>query len=251
MDLERYLRRINYEGDLTPTLSVLQKLQRTHLLHVPFENLDIHFNRPIELDLKKIYKKIVEDHRGGFCYELNGLFFKLLKTIGFKVKRISARVFDEKRGLGQEFDHLAIIARIEGKDYLTDVGFGEFTFHPLQIELNTNQEDDAGLFRIKKYDDTYLQVTKRVSGTWTPEYLFTLKKRKYKEYREMCHYHQTSPDSHFTQQKLCSMAKPNGRITISGNRVKIKSKTKIQEVRINTEEEFLQYLWNYFGVKIR
>ena len=162
MDQKTYLNRINYLGELKPTLEVLKDLQKSHLLSVPFENLDIHFNRPIELDPRKIYQKIVETNRGGFCYELNGLFYELLKSLGFKVKRISARVYDQTKGFGPEYDHLAIITRINETEYLADVGFGEFVFHPLKIELNKPQLDERGEFRVETYDNTYFQVSQKV-----------------------------------------------------------------------------------------
>ena len=82
-----YLKRINYSGSLEPSLKVLKQLQQAHLMSVPFENLDIHYGRTIELDLDKIFNKVVVDHRGGFCYELNGLFGELLSMLGFKIKR--------------------------------------------------------------------------------------------------------------------------------------------------------------------
>jgi N-hydroxyarylamine O-acetyltransferase len=74
MNIEAYLKRIHYDGSRIPTLANLLELHRTHLLNVPFENLDIHLGRPIVLDEEKIIHKIVERRRGGFCYELNGAF---------------------------------------------------------------------------------------------------------------------------------------------------------------------------------
>jgi len=150
MDTFKYLQRINYMGELKPSLQVLTKLQKTHLLHIPFENLDIISKIPIELNIEKLYNKIVINNRGGFCYELNGLFHQLLKIIGFKLKMVSARVYNKKKGYGAEFDHMVIITRIKKVDYLTDVGFGEFAFAPLKIELNTVQQDRRGKFKIEK-----------------------------------------------------------------------------------------------------
>jgi len=144
MDQRKYLARFNYKGKVEPTLEVLKDLQKSHLLRVPFENLDIHFNRKIELDIEWIYQKIVEQGRGGFCYELNGLFYELLKSIGFQVKRISARPYESNKDFGKEYDHLAIIVRIQDLEYLTDVGFGEFVFHPLIVELDEAQQDQRG-----------------------------------------------------------------------------------------------------------
>jgi len=103
METERYLERINYSDKTEPEIEVLKALQKKHLLSVPFENLDIHYKVPIELDLANVFKKVVIERRGGFCYELNGIFHELLNSIGFNVKMISARVFDQK----QQIFHLS------------------------------------------------------------------------------------------------------------------------------------------------
>ena len=167
MDVDRYLSRISYEGSHEPNLKLLNALQKQHLLHVPFENLDIHYKTAIELDVSRIFEKVVNNNRGGFCYELNGLFYELLRLLGFNVKMVSARVYNpDKQIISQEFDHLAIIANIDLVDYLVDVGFGEFSFWPLEVKVGAVQHDQRGDFRIEKYDDMYYQVQKLVGGTW-------------------------------------------------------------------------------------
>jgi N-hydroxyarylamine O-acetyltransferase len=245
---EAYLNRINYEGELDTSPEVLNRLQKQHLLAVPFENLDIHYRKKI--DLEKSYDKIVVRRRGGFCYELNGLFYELLKSLGFKTKLISARVYDKNKGYGREFDHMAIIATINDAQYLVDVGFGEFTFYPVKMELNKMKEDQRGKFKIEKYDDAYLQISKIEGDEIVPQYLFSGIERKLAEYTEMCNYHQTSPDSHFTQKRVCSLPTEKGRITISGNVLKIKEDENIREIILNDEEEFNKTLWEYFKIKI-
>ena len=136
MDKISYLRRIGIEeNEIEPTLENLRFLQKQHLLNVPFENLDIHWKRPILLDNKKFYKKIIGEKRGGFCYELNGLFSELLKAIGYQNKIISARVFGGK-DFGAEYDHLAILTEIDGEEFLVDAGFGDFTAEPLKFILD-------------------------------------------------------------------------------------------------------------------
>jgi N-hydroxyarylamine O-acetyltransferase len=156
MDIKRYLERINYLDPVNPTFEVLSKLQMMHLLYVPFENLDIHNN--IKIDLANLFDKIVNRERGGFCYELNGLFYELLLEIGFKVKMVSARVYDGKEGYSPEFDHMALIVNIENAPYLVDVGFGEFSLCPIKIELNKELNDQRGIFRIETFDENYKVV---------------------------------------------------------------------------------------------
>src|SRR5712664_4710312 len=103
MDTKAYLERIGYSGPTRPSLNVLRRLHRRHLLSIPFENLDIHLNRPIILSKAAFYEKIIKHHRGGFCYELNGSFAALLTRLGFKVTMLSARVASKSGGFSPEF----------------------------------------------------------------------------------------------------------------------------------------------------
>jgi N-hydroxyarylamine O-acetyltransferase len=246
MNAEKYLKRIKYSYSLEPKLDVLKKLQKHHLLNIPFENLDIHNNIPIELEIDKIFEKIVNQNRGGFCYELNALFYELLITLGFDAKRISARVNDQNGGYGKEFDHLAIIVTINNTDYLSDVGFGEFAFGPLELQLEIIQNDERGNYLIDKFKNDYLRVNKIENGKQIPEYIFKTIARELAEYKEMCIYHQTSPDSHFTSKRLISLPTENGRITITRNSLKIKEFEFITETEIQSEKEYNTYLQDLF-----
>jgi len=250
MEIEKYLQRIGYNGSMQPTIELLQVLQKRHLLSVPFENLDIHYKIPIQLDIETIFEKVVIKKRGGFCYELNGIFYELLRAIGFDVKMISARVFDQRQQIfSPEFDHLAIIAKIDSVDYLADAGFGEFAFTPLKVEPDTIQNDERGKFRIDRHDNSYYKVSKGVGEEWVPEYMFTLTKRDLSEFQDMCQYNQTSPLSHFTQNKFCSMATEKGRITVTAKKIKITVGDSVTEVPLDSEEEFLEALATYFQIK--
>ena len=248
MDIELYLKRINFDGDAIPTLKVLLRLQKAHLLAVPFENIDIHLNRRIKLNVDTIYQKVVLEKRGGFCYELNGLFYELLKSIGFNVKIVSARVYDENSGFGKEFDHLCTIIHFAKVDYLADVGFGEFTMVPLKFEHGSEQQDENGVFKIEKSHE-YYHVLKRVEGKWRSEYKFKLMSRKFSDFSAMCVYHQTSSKSHFTKGRFCTIATENGRITLSENKLKITNNNEVTKIPI-TEDMFDEYLLKYFKIKI-
>ena len=249
MDIKKYLERINYLDAINPTFEVLSKLQTTHLLNVPFENLDIHNNKKI--DLTNLFDKIVNRKRGGFCYELNGLFYELLHEIGFTVKMVSARVYDGKEDYSPEFDHMALIVDIENDNYLVDVGFGEFSFCPIKIELNKDTNDPRGIFRIETFDENYKIVKKKDSdGKFIPEYIFSERKRQIDEFYDRCNYHQTSAESHFMQKRLCSLPTKSGRITLTGDILKTKKNGEVIEEKLNNEQEVQQELWNYFGVRL-
>jgi N-hydroxyarylamine O-acetyltransferase len=247
---DKYLNRIKYSGELKPDLSLLKKLQKHHLLNIPFENLDIHYQTPIELNIDRIYEKIVQNNRGGFCYELNGLFYELLLSLGFNAKQVSARVYEKENEYSPEFDHLSIVVKIENTEYLTDVGFGEFIFEPLELHFDKIQKDSRGSYVIDKYDGVYLRVSKIKDGKSIPEFIFKNAERELAEYAEMCKYHQSNPNSHFMKKRLISLPTENGRITISGNTLKIKEKNKVTEKELKNEIEFEKELLEKFKINI-
>jgi N-hydroxyarylamine O-acetyltransferase len=251
MNTSQYLDRIKYAGELKPNLKVLSALQKNHLLNVPFENLDIHYRIPIELKINNIYNKIVLKNRGGFCYELNGLFYELLKSLKFNAIRISARVYDDNGEYSPEFDHFAIIVNLKDSEYIVDVGFGDFVFEPLELVLNTVQNDPSGDYVIDKYNDDYFRVNKLIKGQLVPEYIFKKTERTFIDFEDRCLYHQTNPNSHFKKKRLISMLTRMGRMTISGNTLKVKENNVIKEKKLKDEPDFYNELSNLFNVTLK
>lgn len=249
MNTENYLRRIGIEkNDLEPTAENLKLLQRRHLLNVPFENLDIHWKRPILIDTEKFYRKIVEEKRGGFCYELNASFNELLRSLGFQTRLVSARVSDGKGGFGNEYDHLAIIVMIGELEYLADVGFGAFTAEPLRMVADLEQQDASGAFVIKRSDDGYLEIAKKEDESWRSEYIFKPLGRDLSEFADQCVYQQTSPESHFTKKKVCSLMTENGRKTLTDTKFIETRNGEKRETEISSDEEFDRILQREFNI---
>lgn len=248
MNVEKYLERIGL-GGYAPSVDIasLRRLHRAHLLTVPFENLDIHWNRKIVPDTTQFYKKIVSETRGGFCYELNGLFDELLKTIGFKTRLISARVFNGTTH-GPEFDHAAVIVDIDGSEYLADVGFGAFIAEPLRFELGLEQNDPCGTFVIRQHDDEYLDVVQTTGEGEKSRYIFRDIARELSEFAEMCEFQQTSPESHFTQNKLCSILTETGRKTLTDKKFVVTVGNERSEMPIDSDEEFAAVLMGAFNI---
>ncbi len=236
------------EAELAPDEESLRMLQRSHLLAVPFENLDIHWKRPIVLDTDRFYDKIVGEKRGGFCYELNGLFNELLITIGFETRLVSARVFNGTTH-GPEFDHAAIIVKIDDEEYLADVGFGDFTAEPLHFVLDQEQKDASGNFVLRKFDDEYFEVAKRDDGKLKSEYIFKDFPRELSEFAEMCEFQQYSPKSHFVKGKLCSQLMEKGRKTLTDHKFIVSTKGERSEMEVESEEEFDGLLISAFGIQ--
>src|ERR1039458_10379901 len=142
LNLLAYLERIGYSGSTEPSAETLRALQRAHMFAVPFENLDIHLGRPIVCDEDRFLHKIINERRGGFCYELNGAFSALLRALGFQVTLLSARVAGADGDTdGPDFDHLTLRVDLPGSTnhgltaevpWLADVGFGEGFLEPLR-----------------------------------------------------------------------------------------------------------------------
>ena len=252
MKMQQYLERIGLGKErLSADPKSLSLLQRSHLLSVPFENLDIHWKRPIVLDLERFFEKVLVKRRGGFCYELNGLFNELLMSLGFHTRLISARVFHEDGTTGPEYDHAAIIVNIGDEDFLADVGFGDFTAVPLRFVLDKEQHDRNGVFIIRRFDNEYLEIAKRDGDGWRGQYIFTDTPRNLSEFAEMCDFQQYSPESHFTKGKLCSIMTETGRKTLTGERF-INSTKRQKEVNdIGSSEMFDRILKDEFGIDPR
>src|SRR3954469_23311290 len=249
VNVEKYLARIGMDGiGVVPGISWLKLLQRQHLLNVPFENLDIHWKRPIILDVNEFYKKIVTENRGGFCYELNGLFNELLRELGFITRLLSARVATSDRNFTVEYDHAAILVIIGDMQYLSDVGFGSFAAEPLVVTPDLEQTDPAGHFMIRKYDDEYFEGAKKESDNWKSEYIFKPLGHDLSEFAGQCDWNQTSPDSHFTKGRLCSMMTENGRKTLSDNKFILTEGDQRTETPIVSEDEFESILFSQFGI---
>lgn len=249
MNIKAYLERINYRGSLVPDAETLRRLQVAHLLSVPFENLSIHAGEPVVLEDDALFNKIVERRRGGFCYELNGLFAALLRELGFDVKMLSARVANAEGGFGPDFDHMALMVTLEQR-WLADVGFGDSFLEPLLLDERGEQEEQGGrAYRIVE-DKTDLILMQRDEGDqWKPEYRFSLRPYNYSDFAGMCHYHQTSAQSHFTQRRICSRATEEGRVTLSEMRfITTRKGGDRQELALASQEEYAAMLREHFGV---
>ena len=247
VDTRAYLARIHYSGPTTANPETLRALHRAHLVAVPFENLDIHLGRMITIDEAAILNKVVALRRGGFCYELNGAFAALLRALGFRVALLSARVARANGGEGPEFDHLTLRVDLEDP-WLADVGFGESFLEPLRLEAGRDQLDPTGTYRLLAQGER-LRMEKFVSdGGWKPQYSFSLQPRRLEEFAGMCRYHQTSPESSFTQKRICSRATPDGRITLSEMKLITTSKGEREERNLASEEEWSSTLRKRFGI---
>src|SRR5690242_9129399 len=201
-----------------PSLTLLRTLHEAHMLAVPFENLSIHYDQPIVLQEAALYDKVVRRRRGGFCYELNGMFAWLLRQLKYQVTLLSAEVAESGGTFSPVYDHLALLVhQVGGADWLADVGFGDSFRQSLRFQADVEQDGaDGHVYRLRvgQYQDStrdgqdrlpYWLVEQRGDGPeteWEPVYRFTLQPNVLTDFAERCIYQQTSPDSHFTQKRI-------------------------------------------------
>lgn len=248
LSVEKYLERIGVNKVETPSLEFLSKLQLAHLYSIPFEDLDIPDRSRIILDIERIYNKIIPTKRGGFCYELNGLFHWLLTQLGFKVDMLSAQVYNhQKQELGPEFDHMTLLVHLE-KDYLVDVGFGDSFRKPIEMP-DGECGDISGHYKIFQIDQINYELKRFEEDEWKLQYSFTNIPGKFSDYIEMCNYQQDSPNSHFRTRMKCTIATPKGRITLSDSSLTITENGQKSKIEVTIKNNFYNLLYNYFGIK--
>ncbi len=250
MDTKAYLKRIGYRRPTRPNVNVLHRLHRRHLLSVPFENLDIHLGRPIILSENAFYDKIIKHYRGGFCYELNGLFAGLLEELGFKVSMLSARVARKNGGFSPEYDHMTLLVQLE-EPWLADVGFGDSFTEPKLLDLSDPQADSGKDYRVSRKDG-WMLLSRRTKGErlWEPQYKFRLTPRRLEDFVPRCHWQQTSPRSHFRKGRVCTRLTPNGRLTLTDTKFIVTRGNEKVERPLRTPEEFNALLRQRFGIEL-
>ena len=249
IDIQCCFKRIGYGGTTKPTLATLKALQLAFLLKIPFENLDIHLGRRIKLSPQSIYKKIVSNNRGGFCYECNILFFELLKALGFQVEYLSARMVTEN-GVGPEFDHMVLLVHLD-HDYLVDVGNGQACREPLRIDGANTASSEGFVYRVGGYRRDLALFYRQADEDWMPRFIFSLKPRQRSEFADMCDYHQTSPDSIFTRQRLVTMATPDGRISLVDMQLITTNRAEKHESMVYSRDQYKSILKRKFGIVIK
>jgi len=240
-----YLERIGAERPLILDETALADLHRAHLMTVPFENLSIHVGETISLAESDLISKIVTRRRGGFCYELNGAFALLLEALGARVVRVAARVYGNGR-FGPPFDHLALVVRLPTGDgtWLADVGFGSHTTYPLRYDSRQEQDDPSGQFVLADTAEGDVEVIR----DGQPQYRLETRERSLADFIPTCWWQQTSPESHFTQNTICSRLTADGRITLSGRTLIRTSGGARTEQQLETDDAVRTAYYDHFGI---
>lgn len=250
---QKLLRHIQFDQSISVDLSTLAQLQQRFLLTVPFENLDIHLGRKIDLDVESAFEKIVGQKRGGFCYECNALFKSLLDALGFESYFISARMARDAGQFAPEFGHIAIIVTLNDQQWLVDVGNGQSCREPLLLGGDLEFGSDGQRYRLQRYDDQRWAMMWRGADTeFQARFIFTDQAHPLQAFQQQCDFHQTSDLSPFTQKALITRALPKGeRITLLQNRFTRTLDTGEQQQNSLSQPQIQRVLADEFGVQLQ
>ncbi|EAT58828.1 arylamine N-acetyltransferase family protein [Chlorobium ferrooxidans] len=244
-----YLARIGFEGAASADLATLKRLMLRQLFSVPFENLDVQAGKVVSLVPEEIYTKIVERGRGGYCYEVNGLFAMALASLGVAYQFVAARPMTYP--VRRPKTHMAIVATIEGEQWLFDLGFGSFGIRePINlgwIDREIRQGFDTfGLFL--NPDGNYL-LQSITDDSWKNLYEFNLSPQEWVDFEPANYLNSTHPDSIFVRSLMVVLQTPSGKELLNGNSFKSVSEGRSLEREV-TQEEIPRLLKEKFSLNV-
>lgn len=218
-DLRLYLQRLGYERAPAPTLDSLRELQRRHSNAFVFETIDTLLQAPIPIDLPSLRRKLLHGGRGGYCYELNGLFLALLQQLGFQARGLTGRVL-----MGGPEDavtartHLVALVEIDGERWLADVGFGGMVpTGPLRLDETGEQATPHEPYRLERRESGQYLLRARVGEEWRAMYVFDLAPQEPIDYVVGNWYVSSHPQSPFRGQLFVARTGPGWRKTLNND----------------------------------
>lgn len=247
--VKKYLERIGMElpENVVPDSAFLRELQFAHCTHIPYENLDIIRGIPLSLDEDDLFRKVVEERKGGFCFELNGLFAWLLRQLGYKVTEYAARYLRGESGIPMR-RHRVLKVEAEDGVWCCDVGIGEVCpRYPVRLAEGVEQPQLGECYRFDRDDFLGWVLMDLHKGEWRRFYSFTEEPQLPQDYDALCVYCEKSPKSPFINAEMFSLKTPAGRITLDGH---IYKEFDGEEVRVRelTDAE-MPWAYAQFGLK--
>lgn len=214
--LDIYLKRLGYAAAPAPTLDTLRELQQRHTAAFAFETLSTLLRMPVLVDLPSLERKLLQDGRGGYCYELNRLFLALLQDLGYDARGLTGRVV-----MGGPEDalpartHMMLLVTVEDVRYLVDVGFGGMVpTAPLDLDSDEVQATAHEDYHLTRHNGDYI-LRAEVGGEWRGLYVFDLAPPAEIDYVVGNWYVCTHPDSPFLGQLFAARTGPGIRKTLN------------------------------------
>ena len=257
IDLDAYFRRIGYTGSRAPTLETLRALHFAHSTSVPFENLTVLAGAPVLIDLPSLQKKIVEGNRGGYCFEVNGLFASVLRAMGFNVTTLIGRVrWKAPDDVLTNRSHMMSLVDLPEGQFLADIGFGGITMTGpvpflLNEELPTPHEPRRFLACDVSGSAGFELQAKLGPDIWAPIYRFTLEPNGPVDYEQANWFTSTHPTSIFKQFLIVGRPTPTERKTLFNTLFTIRDLAGKGETRVlKSVDEIADVLAEHFDLRL-
>ena len=254
IDLDAYFSRIGYEGPRAPTLETLRAVHRAHAQSVPFENLDVLTRAGIHLDPAALETKIVASRRGGYCFEQNGLFLRVLRQLGFDAHGLIARVrWMAPEEVETPLSHMLIRVDFPEQNYLADVGFGGYRMtEPIRFVADEEQETAHGRFRLIRQGASYMLQAELGDKGWSNIYRFLDVLQSPVDYDQASWYTSTHPQSLFVNNLLVEIPADDGRYFLFNNMLTVRRPDQDPEMRhLPSGEAIAQALRDHFSLEVR
>jgi N-hydroxyarylamine O-acetyltransferase len=248
LDLDAYLARIAYEGELAPTPDTLAGLHRAHALTIPFENLDILLGRPILLDVPSLQTKLVDGRRGGYCFEQNALFAAVLEAVGFEVTRLAARV---RMGdsAPRPRTHMGLMVEAGDGRWLADVGFGaDGLLDPIPFEGDAPVRQGVWTYQLGREGDLFV-VRSWHGDAWLDLYSFDLQRQLPVDYEVANHFTSTWPGSSFVKHVTVQRPGPDERLVLWERSLLVQRVGSEERTDVRDSEQLLQILADRFNLE--
>jgi N-hydroxyarylamine O-acetyltransferase len=249
-DIDSYLERIGYKGATDVSEETLRELHIAHTFNIPFENLDVYYGKPILLDEVSLFNKIVKRRRGGYCFEMNGLFSIVLQKLGFNVINLLARGTID----GIDYTaktHQVMLVEINDRKWLADVGFGhDGIMAPLILREGGDQEQFAHTYRLLKHPEYGYILQKKIADEYISMYAFTLNRCYPMDFIMSNYFTSTFPESFFVKMRMCTKPTKESRITLTDTRFKIMAGGNVTEKEIRNDDEFNRVLKKHFSLDL-
>lgn len=249
MIVDNYLKRIGLDRPKVLDRQSLEAILKHSARTIPFENLDIHLGKSIIIDDEAVIDKILNQGRGGYCYEVNGLLSLVLKELGFKTGFLGARTifgYNELRPV----THMILKVDIDSESYLCDLGFtGMNSITPIAIGSSSEVKDYYKYFRLQEDKELgYILQVKNDQDKWNSLYSFDMQPYKKIDFELANYFNSTSEKSICTRQLICSINTEEGSIRLVGNELKIRSENVSEDRVITTKEQLQDTLENKFKI---
>ncbi len=246
--LAAYFKRIGFAREPQADIATVREMMRCQLFSVPFENLDVQAGKVVSLVPEDIVSKVLYQQRGGYCYEVNGVFAMALEALGIPYQFVAARpMFYPVR---RPKTHMAIVITLDGEQWLCDLGFGSYGIRaPMQLGvLDAEVRQDSDMFMLSKADSQEYLLKAWVNGEWLNQYGFNLYPQEWIDFGPANYLNSTHPDAIFVQKLLVVLHTPIGRKILFGDSLKrVEHQNVIQQTVL--PEQTISILAEEFGLK--